>query len=83
MQDYEKLIKEIENLKKEIPFFYVGKTYLNNNIICFIVLALEVMLKYIGLPSPHKLTGGLLVSIVSPTSRKVIQFAAVSTTLPS
>ena len=37
MKDYDILIKEIEKLKKDLPFFYAGKTYLNNNIICFVV----------------------------------------------
>ena len=37
MDDYKKLINEIENLKKTTKYFYIGKTSLNKNITCFIL----------------------------------------------
>ena len=37
MNSYDFLLKKIEELKKELPYFNVGKTALNNNIVCFVL----------------------------------------------
>lgn len=67
MNNFNLLCNKIEQLKKEIPYFNVGKTILNNNIICFVLGNKNSKNKIIlhgGIHAREYITSFLLVKII-------------------
>lgn len=67
MNDFKLLIKQIKNLKKEVSHFNIGKTELNNNIVCFVVGNNKSKNKIIlqgGMHAREYITSFLLIKLI-------------------